>query len=151
MGRRVFMPQSRVFDPVSIDFVSGCPVLKSALWSGKSFPPILSTLEAPEPYFIGVSRLKRLTNWPENLTKTTFLMSLVNQMSTRCQLLGHFCQPSVNQNATLSARSGELTEGIVAGAHVDFASLPSKHVSSETCTLASLSAPERLGLHLNHH
>ncbi|ETD87504.1 hypothetical protein [Rhodobacter capsulatus] len=37
MGRRAFMPQSRVFDPVSMDFVSGCPILKSVLWSGKKF------------------------------------------------------------------------------------------------------------------
>lgn len=38
MGRRVFMPSTGVFDPVSMDFVSGCPILKSALWSGKKFP-----------------------------------------------------------------------------------------------------------------
>jgi len=57
----------------------------------------------------------------------------------------------VNPDATLSARSGELTEGIVGGAHVDFASLPSKHVPSETCTFASVTAPARLERHINHH
>jgi len=46
-------------------------------------------------------------------------------------ILSTKAQPKCNPDVTLSARSGELTEGIVGGAHVDFASLPSKHVSSE--------------------